>query len=401
MRILGALAAAALVVGCGRSPAKEPAPAKLDVPRIAVPAPVREASDTLRRRWPFDERVRFAAYADVEDMMKMDLFRALAAAAPTPCVASLLADMRELAVGADERGFLVVARFRKPPEPALRECLAPLADDEEKKTLAIDADVAVFGDRDVAAAAMRGGAATWPAQLSLKGDALAAWTVRASEIEGHGRLYVSNERFRADATAEVPEPVAQLLENGLARGEALGPLSRALSFERKDGRVAIALELREPPVDQARDVGMLAALATHAVRAYLTRAKTAEAKATLGAIARAYVTEWETERDGTPRAKRKLRSYPPVPKTVPRGTAVVSAESDWTAWKDLHFIVVGTQRYQYEIVAAKDGESADIVARGDLDGDGKTSLFRVTLKVDRAKDALVVAPGILETDPDE
>ena len=59
------------------------------------------------------------------------------------------------------------------------------------------------------------------------------------------------------------------------------------------------------------------------------------------------------------------------------------------------------QRFQYEIVAAKDGESAEIIARGDLNGDGKMSLFKVAVKVDRAKDVLVVAPTISETDPDE
>jgi hypothetical protein len=59
------------------------------------------------------------------------------------------------------------------------------------------------------------------------------------------------------------------------------------------------------------------------------------------------------------------------------------------------------QRYQYEIIAAKDGESAEIVARGDLNGDGRTSLFKVAVKIDRAKDILVVAPTISETDPDE
>ena len=37
----------------------------------------------------------------------------------------------------------------------------------------------------------------------------------------------------------------------------------------------------------------------------------------------------------------------------------------------------------------------------DLNGDGRTSLFKVMVKVDRAKDVLVVAPTISETDPDE
>lgn len=400
MKRAALVAAAAIAAGCGGPPAKEPAaPAKLDVPKIATAPPTREASEGLRRRWPFDDRLRFALYADVEAMMKMDLFRALASAVPERCIGDSFADMRELAAGADERGFVVLARFGAPPAPAIRTCLGPLV--EDKTTIAVDGNVALFGDRDLVAAAMRGGAGAWSSSLTLKHDAVVSWTARAEGVTARGGVFASSERFRADATADVPEPLAQLLEDRLLHGGVLGPLSRAFTFERKGGGLELAFELREPPIDQARDLGTLAALATHGVRAYLTRAKTAEAKNTMGAIARAYVTEWETERDATPRAKKKLRSYPPVPKTVPRGTAVISQDPDWAAWKELRFVVNGTQRYQYEIVAAKDGESAEIVARGDLNGDGKTSLFRVTVKVDRAKDTLVVAPSITEQDPDE
>jgi hypothetical protein len=304
--------------------------------------------------------------------------------------------MRELAVGADERGMLAIARFGTVPEAALRTCLAPLGDEE--RTLVVDGDVASFGDPALARAA----AGAWPSSLALKDDAVASWTARVeSGVTARGGVWASSERFRADAHADVPEPVAQMLEDRLAHGGALGPLSRAFTFERKGGAVELAFELREPPVEQARDLGILAALATHGVRAYLTRAKSIEAKSTVGAIARAYVSSWDLERDRAPRGKRRLRSYPPVPKTIPRGTAVVSKPSDWAAWKDLRFEIDGTQRYQYEVVAAKDGESAEIVARGDLNGDGKTSLFRVAVKIDRARDVLVVAPEITETDPDE
>jgi hypothetical protein len=78
----------------------------------------------------------------------------------------------------------------------------------------------------------------------------------------------------------------------------------------------------------------------------------------------------------------------------------MSTPQDWAPWKALHFEMGGPQRYQYEIVAAKDGESARIIARGDLNGDGRTSIFEVLVKVDRAKDVLIVAPSIMETDPD-
>jgi len=42
--------------------------------------------------------------------------------------------------------------------------------------------------------------------------------------------------------------------------------------------------------------------------------------------------------------------------------------------------------YQYEVRAAKDGESAEVIARGDLNGDGKTSSFVITIKVKKDKD---------------
>jgi hypothetical protein len=60
------------------------------------------------------------------------------------------------------------------------------------------------------------------------------------------------------------------------------------------------------------------------------------------------------------------------------------------------------QYYQYEVKAAKNGESAEILAHGDLDGDGQTSLFKVAMHVDRKNgNVLVVDPNVAETDPDE
>ena len=57
------------------------------------------------------------------------------------------------------------------------------------------------------------------------------------------------------------------------------------------------------------------------------------------------------------------------------------------------------QYFQYEVRAAKDGQSAEVLARGDLNGDGKTSLFRLKLQV--KGDRLDVAPKLEETDPEE
>ena len=102
-----------------------------------------------------------------------------------------------------------------------------------------------------------------------------------------------------------------------------------------------------------------------------------------------------------PLPKRKLVSFPPVPKTVPKGVKYQSSASDWRPWAPLHFSMEVPQYYQYEIKAAKDGQSAEILARGDLNGDGKTSLFKLRLTVERGSDRLTTSTSIEELDPEE
>lgn len=399
------LLVATAAIGCGGAKQDASPPPKLDVPKLAATAPPsangRDASESVRQHWPFDDGVRFAVYADVDAMMKMDLFRALSQVPDEKCIGEVLAKMREVAAGADDRGLLVVARFVDPlPEAPLRACVATATTDE-RSTLTIAPPLAFYGDRALVEAAARGGGGRWPSSLTIGQDQLVSWMVKSNDASAHGGVHASHERFRIDANADVPEELGQLLEQQLAGGKMLGPMAKALKVERRGRRLDILFELREPPIDQARDLGILAALATHGVRSYITRSKAAEAKNTLGQIAKDVVADWEREDPAKPRAKRKLVSYPPVPKTVPRGTMYDSTPKDWAPWKTLRFEMSSPQRFQYEIIAAKDGESAKIVARGDLDGDGKTSLFEVTVKVDRAKDMLVVAPTISETDPDE
>jgi hypothetical protein len=64
------------------------------------------------------------------------------------------------------------------------------------------------------------------------------------------------------------------------------------------------------------------------------------------------------------------------------------------------------QYYQYEVVAAKDGKSAEVIARGDLDGNGKQSRLSLKLTLDAKTGAVTIstaspklAPSIEETDP--
>lgn len=400
-----------LATSCGGAKNDVASPSSsFDVPKLpsssapARPAatPTRDASEPLRKHWPFDDRLKAAVYADVETMMKMDLFRALSQLPDEKCFGEVLGSAKEIAIGVDDRGPLAIARFGEPfPEAALRRCTDAAGDGTEKKmTLAVAPPLAFFGDLRLVEAAASGATGKWPPSVAMAQDQVVSWMFRGEDVSAHGGVHASKERFRIDGTADVPEELGRLVEEQLGRAQAIGPLAKALKLERRGRRLELVFELREPPMDQARDLGILAALATHGVRSYIARSKAAEARNTVATIAKEYVADWERE-DGKPRTKRKLVSYPAVPKTVPRGTTYAATSKDWAPWKPLRFEMTTPQRYQYEIIASKDGESAEIVARGDLDGDGRTSLFKVAVKVDRAKDALVVAPTISETDPDE
>src|SRR5262249_30172574 len=141
--------------------------------------------------------------------------------------------------------------------------------------------------------------------------------------------------------------------------------------------------------------------AVASVRRYLAQAKLAEARAVTESIAKSYAEAVNvTPPPGKPMPKKKLVSLPAVPQTVPRGTRYQSAPGDWTAWDAIHFSMGGPQYYQYEVVAAKDGQSADVIARGDLNGDGKTSEIKRTIHVDpKTKQVVYSAEELSETNP--
>lgn len=408
-RLRAVASIAIFVAACGGAKQDASSPSNVDVPKLASSAPAKapvappthDVSESIRKHWPFDEHIKGALYADVDAMMKMDLFRALAQVADEKCLDEVLKNAKEIAIGFDERGVLAIGRFGEPfPEASLRACIAKT--DDKKLSLSFAPPLAFLGDPKLVEAATSGANGKWPASVAITQDQVVSWMFKGEEASAQGGVHASKERFRADGVADVPEELGRLVEEQLARGSMLGPIAKALKVERRGRRLEVVFELREPPVDQARDLGILGALAVHGVKSYLARSKAAEARSTVAAIARDYVTDWERETENPkPKAKRKLVSYPPVPKTVPKGTTFTSTPNDWAAWKQLRFTMTQPQRYQYEIIAAKDGESAEIVARGDLNGDGRTSLFKVAVKIDRAKEVLVVAPTISETDPDE
>jgi type IV pilus assembly protein PilA len=139
-------------------------------------------------------------------------------------------------------------------------------------------------------------------------------------------------------------------------------------------------------------IGIMAALGIYGVRKYLASAKTAEAKNTIGAIARSAVAAYESEAmPGGKPAHRLCASASPVPSFVPAAKkyqASTAAGADYNAgsatagWPCLKFELTQPAYYQYGYVtgagSGKSGATAngfEATARGDLDGNGVSSLF--------------------------
>lgn len=124
------------------------------------------------------------------------------------------------------------------------------------------------------------------------------------------------------------------------------------------------------------------------VTAYTRRAKTSEAKSTVGAIARGVVAAYEREAVSDDLAAQAVHKLPPsaprTPAEVPKGKKYQSSPADWAhpGWKEIKFEMTQPQYYSYELSVAPDGKSFEVRAIGDLDGDGVTSLIALEGKVE-------------------
>lgn len=457
--VVSSLAFVAVLVACsaGCGGGAKPPVAALDAPvggvgpggkggTDAPSGPRRGATSALKKVWPFEDP-KVVVYADVEGLMRTTLMTEVkrsvlgmiglfATASQALCVDDAFANVKEVAVGSDGDASLVILRVDPTTTKWIGACFKAAMPEARPITIrgaveawdghgigALTADgLLLSGPKELVERALRGGSSG----ASLAGVTLAegeyvAWLARvfdnATPITGS--LAATDTRFRIAGEGEVPsDDVAAKLESELAPG-ALSKMLPATNVKpeeaamfarlasavqvKRDGRhVAIAFELREPPAQQARDLGAAAALGVYGVRRYISNAKQAEARNVLGQLGKDVVTDWEAERpDGKPRERKKLVSYGPVPKTVPKGVKYQSTETDWKPWYPLRFSMTAPQYFQYEIKAAPDGESAEVIARGDLNGDGKTSQFKLLITVDRKTSTLRVAPSLLETDPEE
>jgi type IV pilus assembly protein PilA len=147
-------------------------------------------------------------------------------------------------------------------------------------------------------------------------------------------------------------------------------------------------------------IPIMAVLAIFGVRQYLANAKGAEARNSVGFIARAAADAYERDH------KHCASASSPVPSNASfiRGTKYMSNPAEWQLDKDAHagfaclgFEMSSPQYYQYDYQST--GTAFTATARGDLNGDGQLSSFTVTGKV--VGDRLVVSTGVDEVNPKE
>ena len=385
-------------------------------------AELRGPSEVMRRHYALGRDVPFALYADVEGLLKTEVFAALTpvllsreeivpTAEQRDCFKGLLGGMRELLLANEGQRHLSLMRFEPSAMSTPGKCLslvfglghksttidgADEAYEDEDDLLVTKAGLALHGTKDVVKAALAGNSddCECPPKLELaENQYVSCRGTNGKDVNGGCALTVTPEYFGFKIGIDYPDEesakisvraIDRLLEAGGAKGALPG-----LSYGQKASRFEVALEARGGAVDQARQIGVLTALLVHSVKKFLLSTKQMEVRQTLPAIAMGY------EANST----KRLQSFPAVPPTIPRGARYMSKQEEWKAWEPIGHHALAPQWYQYEIVAAPDGKSAEIIARGDLDGDGKASKF--VLRVRLEKDGPKSDRQIEETDPEE
>lgn len=176
-------------------------------------------------------------------------------------------------------------------------------------------------------------------------------------------------------------------------------------------------------------VGVLAALAIYGVRKYVANAKTAEARNSVGQMAKDAATAYAREQmeaaildpgDQTGVVNRLCAS---TDNSVPddaskiQGKKYQSDPAEWntgdgdTGWRCLRFSMTDPQYFMYTYTGPASSEGAEgeqfhAVAHGDLNGDEELSTFQLDgeIKKSDTNDALLevfVSPSIDETLPEE
>lgn len=166
-------------------------------------------------------------------------------------------------------------------------------------------------------------------------------------------------------------------------------------------------------------VGILAALAIFGVKKYVTNSKTAEARNSLGEMAKLGAAAWTRELmpgtvlDDATNVAGANKLCTSATATVPASSAAISGRkyqsstvqtADFHAgtttdgWKCLGFTLDSPQYYMYSYTSPA-ATSFNVIAQGDLDGDSALSSFRRDGVIRNGE--VVLSPALIEVNPDE
>jgi len=165
-------------------------------------------------------------------------------------------------------------------------------------------------------------------------------------------------------------------------------------------------------------VGILSVVAVYCVHKYIANAKTAEARNSLGQIAKDAATALEREKGNSAlvspgNVSALMRALcastaANIPASVPAGQKYQAKSAEWTAgdsrtgWQCLKFVMDEPQYYSYGYTASSTDPSTGAfitTANGDLNGDSIVSTFSVSGSATNG--VLSISPNVLETNPEE
>jgi hypothetical protein len=272
---------------------------------------------------------------------------------------------------------------------------AEAANDRIRKTAPLDPQLQAILDANPEAAVL--GFARGQNTLNLKWGSLAA-----SQPGGAVDLKAVGLAESPEAATKLAAAVEEQRRMAKEATQQLGPqfepvrgLLDRVKLEQQGASVSLHLALDKAEAESF--AGMLVALTTESVGKYALSAKTAEA--------RDYVMRIALALSDHARAQRAPKT--PFPTSAPASPAVVPGKQAVDAqgafqhpsWKAIGFEPRGPVFYSYQFVTARDGKSVEVIAAGDLDGDGKQSKYSVKVSMDGKEPR--IDPELVRQDPYE
>lgn len=435
-----------LLAGCGP---KQPAgnPPVMTMPPAVISGhksvPQRVPTNEIGIRFPYgpNEEVTMLGFSDLIPLARPEVQQALAenltpwakeiAGVDAACVSAIVSGAKELLVGSGERGWVFVLSI---PDHKLESVCTPNARTEplamehatkawtfkeEQRACATAPGWLVCGFPELVRQSISA-SSDGLVPVTLEGDEILTIddrdpskdlrfvaTSNADRLSGKLDLLFDNDDEARKLHELLARPSEQL-NNILAETRPtadqkalLERITKNIVVSHRGPRAMIRVDLTEPLAAQAKDMGDFIGFMATAPRSMKTQSRTEQARAGLDKIAEKLAQAWDSKDPKSPFADHaKLLSLPAVPKTVPKGERVLSPPDSWKAWSAIGWSLETMTHFQFEIIAAKDGQTADIVAHGDLDGDGKVSTFTRHVRIDKSSKQLMIE-DIVATDPDE